>query len=301
MSFRRADDHAAATVDDVAGALAAPPSRLVLLVHGLCMNDLQWQRAGHDHGEALARDLGCVPLYLRYNTGRPIAANGRAFADLLEALWQALPAPRPRLAIVGHSMGGLVARRACHHAGLAGHGWLADLDTLVFLGTPHLGAPLERAGSRVDRALELSPYVAPFRRLGATRSAGIRDLAHGLVDDGGGARSGPPPALPSGVRCCAVAASLRKPPRRPHARLVGDGLVPVASALGQHRDPSRCLPFGIDCTRVVHEAGHLDLLSRSGGLRGAARVDRVAGTGLTRGGAGRRGRRTCDVRCPRST
>ena len=263
MTLRRAGDHDAATVDDLAGGPAGPPSRLVLLVHGLCMNDLQWHRAGHDHGEALARDVGCVPVYLRYNTGRPIAANGRALADLLEALWQALPAPRPRLAIVGHSMGGLVARGACRHARRAGHGWLADLDALVFLGTPHLGAPLERAGSRVDRALELSPYVAPFRRLGATRSAGIRDLAHGLVDDDEGTPSGPLPTLPSGVRCYAVAASLRKAPRRPHARLAGDGLVPVASALGQHRDPSRRLPLATHRTRVVHEAGHLDLLART--------------------------------------
>ena len=94
---------------------AGPTGKLLVLVHGLCLNDRQWTREGHDHGAALADEFGHTPLYLRYNSGRHIAANGEAFAELLETLVSHWPQPVTELVIVGHSMGGLVARSACHH------------------------------------------------------------------------------------------------------------------------------------------------------------------------------------------
>lgn len=44
-------------------------------------------------------------------------------------------------------------------------------------------------------------------------------------------------------------------------RLVGDGLVPLRSALGLHDDPARTLAFAPDHQRVLHGLGHLALLS----------------------------------------
>src|SRR5947207_14997286 len=163
----------------LASAFPEPGDKVLVLVHGLCMNDRQWNRGGHDHGAALARDLGYAPIYLHYNTGRPIKTNGRDFADLMEMLVREWPHPIERLAIVGHSMGGLVSRSACHHAAHSGYAWPKLLTDLVFLGTPHFGAPLERAGAVADFLLGISPYCAPFARLGKMRSAGIRDLRHG--------------------------------------------------------------------------------------------------------------------------
>lgn len=226
--------------------------KVVVLVHGLCMNDRQWNREGHDHGAALARDLGYAPVYLRYNTGRPVEVNGRELAQRLEGLLRDWPRRVGTLAIVGHSMGGLVARSACRHAALAGHAWLRHLDDLVFLGTPHLGAPLERAGSLVDLLMEVSPYSAPFARLGKARSAGIKDLSHGM----------PQVALPRGVRCHAIAASAQERPGEAGRRIRGDGLVPVASALGELR--RRGVGLGIPAARrwVAYGMGHFDLLSR---------------------------------------
>ena len=235
----------------LAAAFPQPGRKLLVLAHGLCMNDLEWNRAGHDHGAALARDLGCTPVYLHYNTGRHISANGREFADLMEALMREWPHPIEQLAIVGHSMGGLVARSACHYAKLAGHAWPKRLDHLVFLGTPHLGAPLERAGAQADLLLEISPYTAPFARLGKIRSAGIKDLSRGSL------REGRPL-----VRCYAIAASKQARPGARGAKIRGDGLVPVNSALGRHSDAS--LDLGLPETRrwVGYGMGHFDLLGR---------------------------------------
>ncbi len=256
--------------DALAGTAADPGRRLLVLVHGLCMNDLQWLRAGHDHGAALARDLGYTPIYAHYNSGRHVSTNGRELGDLLEKLVGAWPHPIERLAIVGHSMGGLVARSACHYAALAGHAWPARLDRLVFLGTPHFGAPLERAGALADFLLEISPYTAPFARLGKARSAGIRDLRHGyLLDEDWQrqpARSATalhsPVPLPAGVRCFAAAASRQAKPGPPAARVRGDGLVPVDSALGRHRDPSFALALPEAHRWVGYGMGHFDLLDR---------------------------------------
>ena len=250
-------------------ATGAATGKVLLLVHGLCMNDLQWQRAGHDHGEHLARALGYTPVYVRYNSGLHTSLNGRALAGQIEALLAAWPVPVQEFSMLVHSMGGLVARSACHYGAEAGHGWLAQLRRIVFLGTPHHGAPLERAGHWVDVLLGSTPYSRPFARLGQLRSSGITDLRYGHVLDTDWQgrdrfRRSPdrrtPVPLPAGVACFTVAATLAAR-RGPLAeRLLGDGLVPLHSALGVHDDPARSLAFPRGRQTVVHQAGHLDLL-----------------------------------------
>ncbi|QCB48046.1 alpha/beta hydrolase [Hydrogenophaga sp. PAMC20947] len=243
---------------------------VVLLAHGLCMNDTQWRRDGHDHGAYLAESLGCTPIYVRYNSGRHTSENGRDLALLLEQLVAAWPVPLQRLTILGHSMGGLVARSAVQVAREAGLAWPGQLRELVFLGSPHHGAPLERAGHGVDVLLGVTPFTAPFTRLGQLRSAGITDLRHGHVLDAdwqGRSRFGSaedhrvPLPLPEGVACFTVAATLAAQRGLLADRLTGDGLVPLDSALGRHQEPSRRLVFARDSQRIVYRTGHLDLLS----------------------------------------
>ncbi len=243
---------------------------LVLFVHGLCMNDTQWRHDGHDHGDFLAHALGCTSVYLRYNSGRHTSENGRDLALLLEQLTTAWPLPLQRLTIVGHSMGGLVARSAVQVARDAGLAWPGLLRALVFLGTPHQGAPLERAGHGVDVLLGATPFSAPFTRLGKLRSAGITDLRRGHVRDvdwqgrdrfGSSEDHRVPLPLPEGVACFTVAATLAGQRGLLADRLMGDGLVPLDSALGRHPEPARHLVFARGSQRIVYRTGHLDLLS----------------------------------------
>ncbi|HHP7237822.1 esterase/lipase family protein [Longibacter sp.] len=236
-------------------------ARPLILLHGLCMNDLQWHRDGHDHGAALARDLGYAPLYVHYNTGRRIEENGRRFSELMERLVREWPEPSPNMAMIGHSMGGLVIRSAWDHAGRVGLTWPERLGTVVFLGTPHHGAPMERAGQWVDRALGRSPYTEPISRIGRMRSAGINDLCHGGgASDGSSTRSRTLP-LPAGTTCFAIAASLHSRSGIRHREVPDDGLVPVASALGEHADPERCLEIPPSQQRLFAARSHFDLLS----------------------------------------
>jgi len=184
MHLRREGRPLELTSQALAAAIPQPGGKILLLAHGLCMNDLQWRRKGHDHGAALAADAAFTQVYLHYNSGLHVSINGRAFAGLIEDLLRAWPVPVRELVIIGHSMGGLLARSACHYGKLAGHDWLRHLGKIVFLGTPHHGAPLERGGNWVDVILGVSPYSAAFARLGKIRSAGITDLRYGnLVDE----------------------------------------------------------------------------------------------------------------------
>jgi len=248
---------------DPAGAFGIEPDaaggRILVMVHGLCLNERHWAREGHDHGAALAGELGYTPLYLRYNTGLHIGHNGRDFARMLEALVSNWPRPVEELVILGHSMGGLVARSACHYGREAGHAWPRYLRKLVFLGTPHHGSPLERGGHRLDFVLDVSPYSAPFTRIGKTRSAGITDLRHGSVTTG--AHEVVP--LPAGVKCYAAAAMLAARRSVLAERLVGDGLVPLDSALGRHAESERTLAIPKDRQWVGYGMGHLELLNRA--------------------------------------
>jgi pimeloyl-ACP methyl ester carboxylesterase len=248
--------------------------KILILIHGLCMNDLQWQvptdTPGADHGAVLAATLGYTPVYVRYNTGLHTSQNGHALAAQLEQLVAHWPVPLDEITVLAHSMGGLVTRSAVQVAREADLHWPAALKNIVFLGTPHHGAPLERAGNWVDTILGSTPYTAPFTKLTQLRSAGITDLRYGHVVDGdwqGHDRFQRKPdsrvflPLPEGIACFTLAATTAAQ-RSPLAdRLIGDGLVPLHSALGQHDDPLRSLVFAKSSQRIVYRMSHVALLN----------------------------------------
>jgi hypothetical protein len=161
-------------------------------------------------------------------------------------------------------------RGALHYAQADGLRWPGVLKHLVFLGTPHHGAPLERAGNWVDVILGSTPYSAPFAKLGQLRSAGITDLRYGHVLDidwQGHDRFRRKPdsrqhlPLPEGVACFAVAATLAAKRSALADRLIGDGLVPLHSALGEHDDPTRTLRFATSNRMTAYRTNHMALLN----------------------------------------
>lgn len=243
--------------------------RILLLVHGVCMNDAQWtwphEGAPVDHGQTLARH-GWTPVYARYNSGLHISQNGGRLAREIDRLVAGWPVPVDEVAVVAHSMGGLVVRSAVHQA--RGARWARLLSRVVFLGTPHHGAPLERIGNTIDTLLAKTRFSRPFAAIGQIRSAGVTDLRYGLLTEAdwqGRDRFARHPdtreivPLPEGVACYAVAATVGRPRGRTAERTVGDGLVPLQSALGQHAQATRTLAFRD--TLVVPDAHHFDLLS----------------------------------------
>lgn len=245
----------------------------LVVIHGLCMNDLQWtHRIGkanpveHNHAEMLAKTFGYIPIYLRYNTGLSISENGRDLSNQLEILTKTFPEMK-ELSVLAHSMGGLLIRsaisQAAHQETNEGEksgqpsDWRGRLGRVVFLGTPHHGAPLERAGQWVDILLGSTPFSAPFKRLTQLRSAGITDLRYGHLT----ADHRPLP-LPEGVACFSVAATTAAKRSVLADRLLGDGLVPLNSALGIHKTPGKSLYFPKERQRIFYKMNHMELLSR---------------------------------------
>jgi pimeloyl-ACP methyl ester carboxylesterase len=207
----------------------AGAERLVVFVHGLGETELAWGRRPYG-----ARLPGWTPMYVRYNTGRHISENGASLAALLDEV------DAGEIALVGHSMGGLVARAACH----VGGDWTRRVKVTVSLGTPHFGAPLEQAVHVASAALHALPESRPLARFLRRRSAGIRDLRHGSVvdedwrdqdPDALRARACAEVPLLEGVTHCFVAASITRSPGHPVGRLLGDTLVLVPSASGRGR------------------------------------------------------------------
>ncbi|MGH8506115.1 MAG: esterase/lipase family protein [Stenotrophobium sp.] len=272
MCFRRHGETLALNTDALHAAMPLAGGKLLVLAHGLCMNDLEWSDAsGYSHGDLLAARLGYTTVHLHYNSGRHISINGREFAKRLEDLLREWPVPVQELTILGHSLGGLLARSACHYGAQAGHGWLRALKNIVFLGTPHHGAPLERGGNWLQTGVARIPFAAPLARLGMLRSAGVTDLRHGnLLDEDWQAddrfarhddtRRFVP--LPQGVNCYAIAATTGKRPGDLSDSVLGDGLVLVDSALGRHDDPARQLDFAPLNTALLYGINHWDLLRR---------------------------------------
>jgi pimeloyl-ACP methyl ester carboxylesterase len=252
-----------------ASAFADPRPRLAVFLHGLMETERSWNWSGEPtYGERLARDVDCTPVYVRYNTGRHISANGRSLSELLETLVADWPVPVEGIALVGHSMGGLVARSACRCATVDGAAWVRHVRHVVSLGTPHTGAPLERAAHRAAHALSRLPETRPFGNFLRRRSSGIRDLHPGsLVDEDGRDRdrdelrvaAWQEVPLLDGAAHHFVSATLSRSPEHPLGRLVGDTLVLVPSASG--RSKSRRVGFREEDGHHLGGTHHLALLN----------------------------------------
>ncbi len=243
---------------------------ILLMVHGSCMNDIQWTRKEHNHGATLAKELDKVPIYLYYNSGRHISTNGQDLNRILEKLLEQWPVPVKELVIIAHSMGGLVTRSALYYGEQRQQYWTTQLKKIVFLGTPHHGAPLEKLGNYLDLVLEAIPYAKPFARLGKIRSAGVTDLRYGnlLEEDWqdedrfktqGDKRQHVP--LPDLIVCYSIAGIAGKKKTSVSTKLFGDKMVTVKSAFGQHKNPAKTLHFKKENTWIAYEHTHIDLLS----------------------------------------
>ena len=231
----------------LAAAFSGAAPRLAVFVHGLCSSENAWSmfRVPGDartdpYGERLARDLGFTPVYVRYNSGLHISRNGVACARVLEAVHANWPVPVSEIVLVGHSMGGLVARAAADHAATQGAAWIAALTQLVCLGSPHLGAPLEKAVHVGTHLMKRVPLSRPIARLLDSRSLGIKDLRWGYTRDAEWRKRDPDAfwtqdrlqAAPvPGVRYRFVGTCLTRDPDHPLTRAIGDGLVRLPSSL----------------------------------------------------------------------
>ena len=258
--------------DALALALGDAGPRAAIFVHGLGETDLSWrlradaQRPGY--GACLQRDLGHTPIELRYNTGLHISDNGRALAALLEELHDAWPVALEEIVIVGHSMGGLVARSACHYGQNEGHGWTSAVRHVFCLGSPHLGAPLEKGVNALGWALGRVPETRPLANVLNVRSAGIKDLRYGSCAEEDWCDCDPDelltdrchdvPFLP-GARFYFVAATLSRRPGDPLGAILGDLLVRVPSASGA--GGRRQIGFAIEDGHHVGGLTHFDLLN----------------------------------------
>ncbi len=265
MQLRRDGRPLQLTAQGLSVEIPDATGKIVVLVHGLCMNDRQWRRPSadgdsHDHGIALQNESGYTAIYLHYNTGLAISDNGLELAGLLETLTAQWPVALEELVIIAHSMGGLVSRSAYQQALQSNLSWSERLGKIIFLGTPHHGAPLERGGHWLDLILGAMPYAAPFAKIGRIRSAGITGLRHGQLLEN---RHEPIP-LPNGIRCYAIAGIIGTQDDALHAKYLGDGLVPLDSALGRHQDASRHLEFPADRQAVLAATNHMQLLSDAG-------------------------------------
>jgi pimeloyl-ACP methyl ester carboxylesterase len=258
----------------IAAAFADATPKVAVFVHGLCGTEQTWDmrlpgaEPAPTYGARLREDLGFTAVYVRYNTGLHVSDNGRRLAATIERLVSGFPREVTEVALVGHSMGGLVARSACHYGEAEGHSWTNLVGRVVCLGTPHLGAPLERGANVVGWAFNRLPETRPFGDLFVNgRSAGIKDLRFGSCVEEDWCDCDPDEFLRDrcrevpfldGADYYFVAATLSRRSEGVGGR-IGDLLVTYSSASGAGRD--RRIPFPIENGAHVGGIDHMRLLN----------------------------------------
>ncbi|WP_339663665.1 alpha/beta fold hydrolase [uncultured Psychrobacter sp.] len=245
--------------------------RVIILCHGLCLSHLSWKVSGENNlAKALMYSLpSATVLYLNYNTGRRISSNGRSFAQVLQDLVENNP-DITQIDLVGHSMGGLVSRSALFYGKEQGFSWVKRVSNLVTLGSPHHGASLEQIGHFVQDKIAKLPFAGSLAKLGDMRSAGIIDLRYGSIRDADwqaleGRSVLPadfrhPTHLPLHVNTYLVAAVMVETHFEfKTTSLLGDGLVSVESALGEHTEEhTLAVPEGHKA--IFYGINHMNLI-----------------------------------------
>ncbi len=274
MTIRRKGRDVEVTRSELSDAYPNAKQKLAVFVPGLCETDEAWngfparpatRRAPYGHRMEI--ELGYSPISVRYNTGRHISENGRDLADLLENLVAEWPTDVHELVLIGHSMGGLVSRSACHYG--AGSAWVAKVHHVFTLGTPHRGAPLEQAANAASVALARLPETRPIAKALNLRSSGIKDLRYGyLVDECWMDQdcdaylrdtSREVPFL-ANARHYFICATLTREADAPASRIIGDVLVLRPSAWA-HESNAKRLRFPIEHYYHLGKANHFDLLN----------------------------------------
>ena len=260
----------------LARAYPAGTARIAVFAHGLCETEQYWSVSSQrhhgtqysTHGSRLRDDLGYTPVYLRYNTGLHVSENGEQLARLLDDLVAGWPVPVEEVVLIGHSMGGLVVHSACHRGTAAGHAWTRLVRHVFCLGTPHLGAPLEKGANVGAWLLARFSETLPLARLANLRSAGIKDLRFGSVAEEDWYNADPDELLRD--RCTDVAflphatyyfiaTTVTTEHDHPFGRVVGDLFVRLPSASGQ--GSRRRIPFDLGHGHHVGGLHHFDLLN----------------------------------------
>ncbi|WP_410872594.1 lipase family alpha/beta hydrolase [Nocardia sp. A7] len=255
--------------EEFAAYVPVPTTRLVVLLHGLVETEHAWRLGGRPtYGERLEDDLGYTPVFVRFNSGLHISENAAQLSALLTRLVDSWPMPVHEICLIGHSMGGLVMRSACHQAEQAGETWVRSVRQVVCLGSPHLGAPLEQFVHYASAALDLLPETRPLSTLLRRRSAGIRDLRQGsLVDDDWRdldvntlrARAVKEVPLLPGVDHYFVTTTITHSPKHPLGVIIGDGM--VLSGSGSGRGRTKRLDFDAVNSLHIPAANHFSLLN----------------------------------------
>ena len=211
---------------------SAGPKRPAVLLHGLGETETVWHEAGVvDRLLAAGHPVALV----RYNTGRSVAASGLELADAIDRAGSTLASP----ALVGFSMGGLVARAALGSARGASLAWTDGVEqpAIITIGAPHLGSPIEKGVEWASRALASTPYSRPLADFVGRRSAGIQDLRHGAhepaasLEDTASARdTASAKDIGADDEIATIAGTVMENPDGPLGRLLGDLVVRPASA-----------------------------------------------------------------------
>jgi triacylglycerol lipase len=249
-------------------------SRVCLLIHGMMANESFWEYPGDPgktYGSLLSADASVTPVYVRYNTGRHISTNAQELSRLLNDLVACWPVEIEEISFVGHSMGGLIARSACHHASINGQDWVDKVRRFFLIGVPSSGAPLEKLANITSFTLTTiaNPWTRLISRIIRLRSAGIKDLRVGLLVDEDWQGEDPDRLLPGKpypvpllghAEHFVVAGSVWKDTKHPVAKILGDAMVSQFSARGQRVIMRDAGPFQEENVRVFPRLNHMALV-----------------------------------------